>query len=65
MATKNRDKETQKQIEKELLNLLLKKTGIPEMEVIDSAERWFIASHLNRLSEKERKYYKNKGILLI
>ncbi|MDR0667602.1 MAG: hypothetical protein LBF90_03165 [Prevotellaceae bacterium] len=55
---------TRQQVEAELLELLLKKTKLPKMEIIDSAERWFVASHLKLLTEKELQYYKKKGILL-
>jgi ribosomal protein L20 len=46
----------------ELLNLLLEREGITYDEIIEKEKKQFIRSNADLLTEKERKYFKEKGV---
>ncbi len=56
MATVKNEK---KELKKELINLILKKTNITKSDIINEAMTSFVASNLDLLSKSEKMKYKS------
>jgi hypothetical protein len=58
METRTANRDEIKKLQKEFLDLILKKTGIKHRDLINHAERDFILQNLDVVSDADAKKYK-------